>query len=186
MALPTGPIPLVAFDEPIEESWGDSVAQSMNNLTELSDYRVWSPATGDHYDAVDTIGGMVDWFTVGGATAQQVTVPEWATNAYAHFQITGVRYQPTDASPRLSYLLQAQIGSLAGRQVRFSGQPGWFGMSWSSEFPDIEDIAGGDRSVKIRAQKLEGDDGETWRLFDQSDVAVWIIFRQAIHFYPGL
>lgn len=186
MALRTGPIPRVAYDEIIAEEWGDSVAQSLNNLYELSDYVVWSPATGTTYDAVDSIGGMVEWFVLGGATPHQVTVPDWATDAYAHFQICGVRYEPTTASNRVSYMLQAKIGSLEGRMVRFSGQGGWFGMSWSSTFHDIDDIAGGDRSIQIKAQKLEGSGTDRWRLFDQSDVAVWIVFKQAVQFYPGL
>jgi hypothetical protein len=192
MALPTGPIPLVAFDEPIEESWGDSVAQSLNNLTQLSDYVVWKPDSGVTFDATGSIGGMVDWFTVGGATPKQVTVPTWAekpgSSAYAHFQICGIQYEPSppSASP-VSYLLEAKIGSITSRSVRFSGQAGWFGVQWSSEFLNIEDIAGGDRSIKIRAQKVGPATGtDKWRLFDQSDVAVWIIFRQPIQFYSGL
>lgn len=192
MPLPTGPIPLVAVGDIIQEDWGDSVAQSLNNLTEQTDYLTWSPAAGVNYDATNTSGGSVLWFTVGGGTPEQLYVPSWATHAYVHYQICGVRYEPTTASNRVSYMLQANIGSLNGRFVRFSGQGGWFGMSWSDEFPDIEDIAGGDRSIKIHAQRIEaggatpGTGTDHWRLFDQSDVAVWVIFKQAINPYPGL
>src|SRR5262245_17844903 len=117
MPLPTGPIPLVAEGEIIEESWGDSVAQSLNNLTELTDYITWKPASGVTYDATGSIGGMVDWFTIGGGTPKQLMVPTWATSAYIHYQICGVTYQPTDATPRISYLLEAHVGTLTGRGV---------------------------------------------------------------------
>src|SRR5262245_26264474 len=103
MALPTGPIPLVAEGEIIEESWGDSVAQSLNNLTELTDYITWKPDSGATFDATGSIGGMVDWFTVGASTPKQVTVPDWATSAFAFFQLTGIRYQPTSPANRITY-----------------------------------------------------------------------------------
>ena len=186
MPLPTGPIPLVAVGEIIEEDWGDSVAQSLNNLTEQHDWVTWQPATGVNYDATGTTGGMVAWFTVGGGTPTQIYVPEWATKAYVQYQICGVRYEPTTASNRVSYMLQASFGALTGRFVRFTGQGGWFGMSWGDEFLDVEDIAGGDRSIQIKAQRLEGSSTDHWRLFDQSDVAVSVVFKQAIHAYPGL
>lgn len=186
MPLPTDPIPLVAVGDIIEEDWGDSVAQSLNNLTEQTDFLTWKPASGVNFDATGTIGGPVLWFTVGGGTPEQLYVPQWATTAYVHYQICGVRHQPTDA-PRTSYLLQAHLGSLTGRGVRFSGQGGWFGMSWADEFTAIEDIAGGDRSIKIYAQKIEPATGtDQWRLFDQSDVAVSVVFKQAIRDYSGL
>jgi hypothetical protein len=179
MALPTDPIDLVALDDIIEVSWGNSVAQSLNNLTEQSDYVTWKPASGVNYDADIGGTGMPTWFTIGGGTPEQIFVPDWATSAYAHFQICGVQYNPTTAG-RTTYLLEAQIGSIHGRSVKYSGQPGWFGLSWGSEFAAIDTIAGGDRSVKINAVRTEGTGSERWRLFDQSDVAVWIIFKGAI------
>jgi hypothetical protein len=186
MPLPTGPIPLVAVGEIIEEDWGDSVAQSLNNLTEQHDFLTWKPASGVTYDATGTVGGSVAWFTVGGGTPEQLYVPTWATTAYVQYQVCGIQYQPVDSTPRISYLLNAHLGSLTGRGVRFTGQGGWFGMSWADEFTAVEDIAGGDRSIKIYAQKIEGDSGEVWRLTDQSDVAISVVFKQAIHTYPGL
>ena len=48
MALPTGPIPRVAFEEIIEEDWGDSVAQSLNNIAESHDWLIWSPTLHHH------------------------------------------------------------------------------------------------------------------------------------------
>lgn len=179
MALPTEPIPLVALDDILEVSWGNGVAQSLNNLTQLTDYVTWKPASGVNYDADIGGTGMPTWFTIGGGTPTQIFVPDWATSAYAHFQICGVQYNPTSAS-RVSMLLQGQIGSITGRQIRYSGQGGWFGLSWGSEFPSIETIAGGDRSIKINAVRVEGTGSDRWRLYDQSDVAVWVVFKQAI------
>lgn len=186
MVLKTGPVPRVATGEIIEENWGDSVAQSLNNLTELTDYVVWSPAGGDNYDA-DKDGLMTQWFVMGGATPEQLYVPEWATNAFADIQICGVQNQPTGGG-RTGYLLQLRIGSLVGRQVRYSGQAGWFGLGWGSSFANIEDIAGGDRSVKVFAQRIENTGGadDRWRLNDQGDVAVRFMFTQAVDWYPGL
>ena len=67
--------------------------------------------------------------------------------AFVLYSLSGV----TDSAPPTSYLLQAQFGTLNGRQVRYSGQGGWFGMTWADQFTDIEAITSGDRLIRIRA-----------------------------------
>ena len=184
MALPTGPIPRVAFDEIIEEPWGDSVGQSINNLYEAFTWATWNPAGGTEHLA-ETGGVMGTWFTLGGPAPIEFQVPDWALQAYVVYSLSGVQYLPTSAG-RTSYLLQAQFGTLNGRQVRYSGQGGWFGMTWADQFTDIEAITSGDRLIRIRAQRVEGTGTERWRFFDQSDIAVSITYHGAIDFYPGL
>ena len=184
MALPTGPIPRVALDEIIEESWGDSVAQSLNNLREATTWAVWNPAGGTEHLA-ETGGVMATWFTLGGTTAIEFQIPDWANQAFVAYSLAGVQYLPTSAS-RTSYLLQAQFGTINGRQVRYSGQGGWFGMSWADQFTDIEAIASGDRVIRIRAQRVEGTGTDRWRFFDQSDIAVHVSYFPSVNFYPSL
>src|SRR5262245_7614566 len=189
MALPTGPIPRVAYDEIIAEEWGDSVAQSLNNLNQMHEWVVWSPASGTSFLA-ETGGLMVNWFTVGGDSDPSiVTVPDWATRALVTYQINAVVQDPTSAG-RVSYLMRGRVGTTAGlgRPVRFSGRAGYFQCAWSD---DINvDPLDGDRTIKIQAQRIEGTGSERWKLFDESDVAVHLIFRNAgggpANWYPGL
>ena len=184
MALPSGPIPLVATGEIIEETWGDSVAQSLNNLAQHNTWAVWNPGSGDEFLA-DTAGLMTNWFTVGGATPTDLFIPDWAEQAFVTYTITGVQYRPTSPGHNISYLLQAQFGPLEGRLVRFTGQGGWFGMSWADQFLSIEDAVG-DRHIRIKAQRLEGSGSDSWAFFDQSDIGVDIRYYNPIDLYPGL
>lgn len=190
MALPTGPIPRVAVDEIIEEAWGDSVAQSLNNLKEGTTWATWSPAAGVEYDA-ETAGVMTTWFTFGAGDIE-FQIPDWATQAFVLYSISGVAYGPVVSGPaepghRITYLLRAEFGTIQGRQVRFTGQGGWFGLTWADQFLDIEDIDTGDRVIRIKAQRIEGSTTDTWTLFDQSDMAVQILYYgNAIDWYPGL
>ena len=180
MALPTGPIPKVAYGDIIEESWGDSVAQSLNNLTQLADWVTWSPTTGEVHKA-ETGGVMGVWFTVGGDTPKEVLVPDWAQTALVTYSITGVQQDPEGAG-RVTYLLQGQVGPEEGRTVRLSGRGGWFGMSWADNL-NVNPIEG-DRTIRIKAQRLEGTGTECWKFFDQSDIAVWLVFSGAIRIWP--
>ena len=193
MALPTGPIPLVAVDEIIEESWGDSVAQSLNNINQLVTWKSWNPAPGAEFFA-DNDGLMGTWFQVGAPDPTELVVPDWARQAFVTYTLSGVIYDPPGTSTRTSYLLQAEFGTLQGRKVRFSGQGGWFGMAWTDQFLDIEDVAG-DRHIRIKAQRLEGTTGDAgppmveasrWKFYDQSDIGVQITYYPPVDFYPAL
>lgn len=195
MPLPTGPIPRVAVGEIIEENWGDSVAQSLNNLTEMIVWRTWSPATGDEYFA-DNDGLMTQWFAfgAGGTDPLDFYVPTWARDALVTVTIAGIQYDPPGATARTSYLMQTRLGGLTGKLIRYSGQGGWFGTTWSDRFLDIEDVVG-DRILKVFAQRLEGSAGSAgppaveasrWNLSPESDVAVSIIYSGGIRFYPDL
>ena len=87
MALPTGPIPRVALDEIIEENWGDWVAQSLNNLAQRRDASNWKPTADINAPTAST---MTVWFNFGGGAGTDITVPDWAQNAYARMEINGV------------------------------------------------------------------------------------------------
>jgi len=182
MALPTGPIDRVAVGDIIEEDWGDSVAQSLNNVTEMQTWTTWSPPGGTTIDA-EGAGVMSTWFTVGGSSPTDFVVPDWATDAWVTIDINGIVY--STGTTRTSYLLQLQFGTITGRNIRVTGQGGWFTATWSSRFATIEDIAGTTRNIRVNAQQLEG--GSTrWRLSDQSDVAVAVTYGTPVHSYPGL
>lgn len=182
MALPTGPIPRVAVGDIIEEDWGDSVAQSANNLTEQFRWTTWSPPAGTTIDA-EGAGIMSTWFTVGGGTPEDFVVPDWATDCWVTIDINGITYNT--GTTRTSYLLQLQFGTITGRNIRLTGQAGWFTATWSSRFATIEDIASSTRNIKVNAQWLEGASTK-WRLSDQSDVAVSVTYSTPVHSYPGL
>ena len=113
-------------------------------------------------------------------------IPDWAEQAFVTYTITGVQYRPTSPGHNISYLLQAEFGPLEGRLVRFTGQGGWFGLSWTDKFITIEDIGGEERHIRIKAQRLEGSGSDSWAFFDQSDIGVDIRYYNPIDLYPGL
>ena len=88
MALPTGPIPRVAVGEIIEEDWGDSVAQSLNNQAQMFDQMLWTPPSS--IEATDSTTTWENWFRVGGSTAE-ILVPDWAHHLIARVEINGIR-----------------------------------------------------------------------------------------------
>ena len=141
MALPTGPIPLVAFDTIIEESWGDSVAQSLNNLNQRRSWGEWHPS-GE--DLAPTASLMTLWWRFGGSAAVDLDVPDWATVAYVRVEMNGVYHTDTDRS---TYLLQLHIGPLTGR-IRHTGHAGYFAVSWATKLFAIQ-TATGDRRLSL-------------------------------------
>jgi hypothetical protein len=177
MALPTGPITRPAFDEVIEEAFGDSVAQSLNNITQLTDQILWNPPGGFTDDA-ETAGTMSLWFPVGGATPSTITVPDWASKVFVRFELNGVHF----VGANCTYKLQGQIGPTVGRSVRFTGQAGWFQCAWSDSI-NVSSLEG-DRTVKINAQRVDPTSGTMhWQIDDQADIAVWMIFGTPVHEY---
>jgi hypothetical protein len=172
MALPTGPIPLVAFDEIIEESWGDSVAQSLNNLNQADDRLLWTPDT--EYLATTSTTTWTNWFRVGGSSGV-ITVPDWAGHVTAHVGINGIH---DTGAANDTYILRLKIGPEAGRSIRLSSPLplGWFPAMWIDRLAcsSIE----GDRSVWIQAMRTGGAD--RFAVDNQSDVAVFLTFQGAI------
>jgi len=183
MALPTGPIPRVAYDEIIAEEWGDSVAQSLDNLAQFMDQAVWPVDSGTEYLA--TAGTVTtQWFVVGGATdPDEITVPDWAHHVLARWELNGVQLQPASPS-QTSYILQGQVGPAdgRGRVRRFTGRAGYFHLTWTDYMPC--DALSGDRTLKVFAERVEG--SGQFKINDQSDVSVQLLFQGAVGWYPGL
>src|SRR5262245_58339980 len=109
MALPTGPIDLVAYDDLIEVSWGNSVAQSLNHLHERKDSGTWKPTAEIQ---APTSGTMTTWFNYGGGTGADLTIPDWATIATMRMELNGVRNLGT---PNATYDFQMFMGTIGGR-----------------------------------------------------------------------
>lgn len=196
MALKTGPIPRVAFDQIIEEDYGDSVAQSLNNMSEMHDQVFWTPDTD--YLAPTTYAApptdLAVWFTVGGSSPHTIWVPDWATRALTRVDLNGIRCQAIGEG---TFDVQVQLGTVtSGRRVRRTGrqhdsytnadEADWFGVSWTDNI-DVTTIAGADRNVRILAgwYRNPGTD-KRWIVDQWSDVAVSIIYTPAIKFYGDL
>lgn len=197
MALKTGPIPRVAFDQIIEEDWGDSVAQSLNNASEMHDQIFWNPAIGEEYLApttYSTTGDLAQWFIVGGSTPATLWVPDWATRAVTRVDLNGIRCA---AQGEGTFDVQVQIGTVtSGRRVRRTirqtdaytnaDEADWAGLSWTDNL-DVSSINGADRNVRILAgwYRNPGTD-KRWVIDRWSDVAVTVIFTPAVKFYDSL
>lgn len=163
------PIPMVAFDEIIEESWGDKVARSLNRLDEADQQLLWKP-TGDI--PAPTSGTMTQWFRVDPDA--EITVPDWAHHVLVNVGLTGLH---EEAAGDDTYVLQVVVGPTAGRTVRFTGRAtGWFAATWT-DYLACSSIEG-DRSIKINCARIDGDD--RWIADVNTDVAVWFVFKGAI------
>lgn len=178
MALPTGPIPRVAYDEIIEENWGDSVAQSLNNLTEGTDFIDWTPTA--EMLATTSTTTWTQWFRVGGASAD-ITVPDWAHHVIINLHISGIR---ATVSGNTTYLITVDVGPTRGRLMRQTNSVapgGWFSYQWNDHIPcsSIE----GDRGVKVMAMKVSGNQ---WAVDTDSRVFLQMTFLGAIDWYPGI
>lgn len=194
MALPTGPIPRVAFEEYIEEAWGDSVAQSLNNLAEASTQKLWTPdGIYTAPNSYSSTGDLDVWFRVGGPTFE-ITVPVWATRAVVNVQLNGLSLTGVGDS---SYDVQVQIGSTTGRRIRRTARQvnslvnpddrEWFGLNWT-DFLNVTDEVG-DRAIRILAGLYRSWGTERrWVADNYSDVGVFVAFAaaDAINFYPDL
>jgi len=195
MALPTGPVPRVALDEIIEESWGDSVAQSLNNSGEQHSKLMWSALPSEILapTTYSSSGDLPDvWFTVGGTGGPTITVPDWADRALAVVNINGISLGAAGYS---TYDLQAQIGDNAGRRIRRTARQvrtistaddrEWFGLSWTE---DIDLTDPGDRHIRIRAgRRYSGD--QRWAVDGSSDIGIYLTFLGEFGFagfYPGI
>jgi hypothetical protein len=172
MALPTGPIPLVAFDEIIEESWGDAVAQSLNNLNQSFDRLLWKPTA--EMLATTSSTTWTQWFRIGGPTGE-ITVPDWANKVIVGVGINGIRATGTGDT---TYLLAIQVGPEQGRSIRQTNTVapgGWFGVAWA----DLINCSAieGDRSVKVLAMRTAGNQ---WAVDTNSDISLTMQFQGAI------
>jgi hypothetical protein len=200
MALPTGPIPRVAFDEIIEEDWGDSVAQSLNNLKQAYEHIIWTPDT--QYvapNSYSSTGDLAVWFRVGGSSAE-VTVPDWATRAIVRVDLNGVGLVGGGSGStdivHGTYDVQVQIGSVAGRRIRqtihqvgtipLASDRDWWGVHWT-DYLNVDPVAG-DRAVRILAGWYRDPTvDQRWQIDGWSDIGVFITYTAAaINFYPGL
>ena len=179
MSFPTGPIPRVAYDEIIAEEWGDSVAQSLNNLRERNQRMLWIPDTeylASTSAAPALPSALATWFRVGGS-GTTITVPDWAEHAQMSIGINGIRQ--TASSP--TYAMQVQVGTQVGRRIRLSGRSDWFSASWTDYVP----VTGGDTvGVWVNASRLGGT-GQ-FAVDNVSDIAIVFLFDTAIQWYPGL
>ena len=176
MALPTGPIDLVAFDDLIEVAWGNSVAQSLNNLKERREQQVWAPPSeilAPATAAPALPAELPNWFRMGGASPLDITIPDWATTVIATVLLNGAR-DPTDNT---AYAVQVKLGTEFGRRIRQTGRNGYFGVIWGSEF-NVAGIAGDTVGVWIGAGRLSG--SGQWRVDGDSDVAITFDFGGAI------
>lgn len=181
MALPTGPIPRVALDEIIEENWGDSVAQSLNNLAQRRDASNWKPTADINAPTAST---MTVWFNFGGGAGTDITVPDWAQNAYARMEINGVEDL---GSPNGTYDLQLFIGTTGGRIIRqtATSDDGFFPIGWTDRI-DVSDLAGA-RKLIVKVAKVSGAAiAANWKISTNSDIAFDIEYSGAIDFYPGI
>lgn len=181
MALPTGPIPRVAVGEIIEENWGDSVAQSLNNLGERRDAGNWNPETT--YDTT-TGATMSTWFNFGGSTATDLVIPDWATIATIRIEINGV---VNSGTPNSTYDLQMYIGTEGGRIIRMTAtsDSGYFPIGWTDRFADLP--APGDRLLKVQVAKVSGaSPSGHWTIGTTADVYFDALYGGAIGWYPGL
>jgi hypothetical protein len=179
MSLPTGPIPRVAFDEIIEENWGDSVAQSLNNLAQRTDYLEWSPTA--EMLATTSTTTWTQWFRVGGTTGE-ITVPDWATHVVIQLHISGIR---ATVSGNTTYLVTVDVGPTRGRNMRQTNSVapgGWFSYIWNDVVPcsSIE----GDRGVKVMMMRVGA--GNQWAVDTDSRVFLQMTFLGAIGWYPGI
>jgi hypothetical protein len=168
MPLPTGPIPLVAYDEIIEESWGDEVAQSLNNLNQAHARVEWTPPS----EVLAPTGStLAHWFTI----PPEITVPDWANHVTVTVQINGVH---DTGAGNDSYLLSAHVGPIEGRAIRMTAPVvvGWFPMNWGDYLPCS--TAEGDRTIKIWAARIGGSD--RWAIDGSTDVFVGLYFHGAI------
>lgn len=184
MALPTGPISRVAYDEIIAEEWGDSVAQSLNNLSQFLDQAVWPVPTGSEFLAPIGPGAVPPWFVVGGDTDPDlITVPDWAHHVLARWELNGVQLQPASPS-QTSYILQGQVGPAdgRGRVRRFTGRSGYFHLTWTDYMPC--DALAGDRTLKVFSERTEG--SGQFKINAESDISVQLMFQGAVDWYPGL
>jgi len=175
--LPTGPIPTVAYDQIIEEGWGDSVAQSLNNLGEAS-FLTWpDPGSGGSTSiAAPTTSTMSVWLEPGN-----LYIPDWtASDAFIQ---TSVESVVEGSSGPNTYELQLSIGGVtSGRVCRYtapvaSGQ--WFTVIWSCLIP-VSALTGM-QAVQILARRVSGTG--VWTATNETAVHVIPTFRDAVNWY---
>ena len=178
MALPTSPIPLVATGEIIEENWGDSVAQSLNNLKQRKDASNWKPTAEIQ---APTAATMTTWFNYGGGTGTDLTIPDWATLATVRLEMNGVRNLGT---PNATYDVQLFFGTVPGRIIRVTAtsDAGWFPLGWTDQFASLP--GAGARKLLVKVAKVSG--GNRWTIDTDSDIAFDVDYGGAIGWYPGL
>ena len=166
MALPTGPIPRVAFDEIIEEDWGDRVAQSLNNLTRAADcIDLWTRRAAPRHRRHSTTM-MTPWFRVGGGTPT-ITVPDWATSRSSPTDLPASSTIRPPSPAATSYLLQADVGPIQGRLIR-RHRPAAAGSAcqWTDQYPRRRGRSKADRSIRVEANAVEGVRQRPVGLFD--------------------
>jgi hypothetical protein len=176
--LPTDPIPQVAYGAIIEEGWGDSVAQSLNNLNQIS-FLTWPadpPAGSSTPTATPTATSMSTWLEVG-----QLNVPDWlAADALIQTSIEAV--VEGTGGPN-TYDLDLSVGGItSGRISRLtapvaSGQ--WFTVVFSCLIP-IQTLTGW-QDVEILAHRVSG--SGVWTATAETAVAVIPHYRDPVGWY---
>lgn len=165
--LPTGPIPTVAYDAIIEEGWGDSVAQSLNNLGQGETFLTWPDDTGSEPDhAAPTSSSFSVWFT----PSQQLFVPQWAGISF--FQVSLESIYDTTGGPS-TYEVGITIGGVStDRHILLTAPVAanlWFNLSWSC-LVDVSALDGS-QTVQIVARRVAG--SSHW-VFGAPSSALWI------------
>lgn len=180
-ALPSGPIPLVAYDAIIEEGWGDSVAQSLNNLTERKGWLTYTPGDAGTPSTINapTSGAMTTWMEV-----TDLFVPDWATIALVHNEIASIH--DGSGGPN-SYDVELSIGGLTdvAGQTRITRHTApvaaglWFTVVWACLI-DVSTLSGY-QPVQILARRVAG--SGTWVADGFTGVAIEPSFMGAINWY---
>lgn len=180
MALPTGPIPRVAFDEIIEEPWGDSVAQSINNMSQMFEQLIGAPDA--ETDATESTTTFTNWFRFGGASGE-ILVPDWAHHLLAKVEIHGVRDE--GGGTPTTYDMRVVVGTVEGRVIRqcASAPAGHFSAQWT-DWLALDAGDEGTQGVWVQVKRVSGT--SHWTIDTDSDVGLFVTFLGAPGWYPAL
>jgi hypothetical protein len=183
-ALPVSPIPMVAYNGIIEEGWGDSVAQSLNNLSERKGWLTFTPGDAGTSTTIPapTSASMTPWITIPAGNG--IFVPDWATVALVHNEIAAVH--EGSGGPN-TYDLQLAIGGATGvdglsrivRQTSPVGANLWFPVVWSCLI-DVSALSSY-QSVEILARRVAG--SGVWTADGLTAVAIEPSYMGAIGWY---
>lgn len=154
-ALPYAPIPTVAYDAIIEEGWGDSVAQSLNNVNEAEQWLTYPDESGTSIDIdAPTASTFSVWLSPG-----QLYIPDWAALTIVNTELASIT-EKTGGPNTLE--LQLSIGGIVSdklcRTTAPVGAGQWFSVFWACRI-DVSTLTGL-QDVQIFARRISG--SGTW------------------------
>jgi hypothetical protein len=174
--LPTGPIPQVAYDQIIEEGWGDSVAQSLNNLEDVG-WLTWpAPGSGTTSIPAPSSSSMAPWLEPG-----TLFIPDWVTTD-SLIRTVAESIVEGSSGPN-TYELQLSIGGITSGRVCRVTAPVGSGLWFNVEFSCLIDVTtlSGDQDVVILARRVSG--SGVWTATTETAIAVMPWFRGPVGWY---